>query len=50
MDRLSPDEIERYRDTGIVVPRYRLPAERIEVLRATLDRLIAENPIVRASA
>lgn len=25
MDRLSPDEVERYRDTGIVIPRYRLP-------------------------
>jgi hypothetical protein len=44
---LSPGEIERYRDSGIVVPRYRLPTERIDALRATLDRLIAENPAVR---
>ena len=46
-DRLSPDEIERYRDAGIVIPRHRLPSARIESLRATLDRLVAENPTVR---
>jgi ectoine hydroxylase-related dioxygenase (phytanoyl-CoA dioxygenase family) len=46
-DRLSPDEVERYRDAGIVIPRYRLPSARIERLRSTLDRLIAENPTVR---
>ncbi len=47
MDRLSRDEIERFRDAGIVIPRYRLPSARIDGLRATLDRLIAANPTVR---
>ena len=46
-DRLSRDEIERFRDAGIVIPRYRLPSARIDGLRATLDRLIAANPTVR---
>src|SRR6266853_169268 len=45
--RLSPDEVEGYRDAGIVIPRYRLPSARIERLRSTLDRLVAENPTVR---
>lgn len=44
---LSAAEIGRYRETGIVVPHYRLPAERVARLRATLDRLIADNPGVR---
>ncbi len=44
---LSATEIERYRETGLVVPRHRLPAVRVDRLRATLDRLIAENPGVR---
>jgi ectoine hydroxylase-related dioxygenase (phytanoyl-CoA dioxygenase family) len=44
---LSPAEIERYRETGIVVPRYRVPDRKIAALRATLDRLIAANPGVR---
>ena len=47
VDRLSRDEIERFRDAGIVIPRYRLPSARIDGLRATLDRLIAANPTVR---
>jgi len=46
-DGLSPDEVGRYRDAGIVIPRYRLPSARIDCLRATLDRLVAENPTVR---
>jgi ectoine hydroxylase-related dioxygenase (phytanoyl-CoA dioxygenase family) len=44
---LSPAEIERYRETGIVVPRHRLPTAQVDKLRATLDRLITENPGVR---
>lgn len=44
---MSADEIERYRADGIVVPGFRLPHARIDRLRATLDRLIAENPDVR---
>jgi ectoine hydroxylase-related dioxygenase (phytanoyl-CoA dioxygenase family) len=44
---LTNDEIETFRQSGIVVPRLRLPRERIDQLRATLDRLIAENPGIR---
>jgi ectoine hydroxylase-related dioxygenase (phytanoyl-CoA dioxygenase family) len=47
MQGLSPQEIARYRDDGVVIPAYRLPAARIERLRATLDRLIAENRSIR---
>jgi hypothetical protein len=47
MTRLSPREIARYREDGIVIPDYRLPAARVEALRATLDRLIVENPDIR---
>ena len=47
MPRLGPREIEQYRESGIVIPEYRLPASEIDRLRATLDRLIAENPGVR---
>jgi Phytanoyl-CoA dioxygenase (PhyH) len=47
MPRLGPWEIEQYRESGIVIPQYRLPAGEIDRLRATLDRLIAENPGVR---
>jgi hypothetical protein len=39
--------VEQYRESGIVIPQYRLPASEIDRLRATLDRLIAENPGVR---
>jgi ectoine hydroxylase-related dioxygenase (phytanoyl-CoA dioxygenase family) len=44
---LSPQEIARYRGSGFVVPAYRLPAARVAALRATVDRLIAENPDIR---
>lgn len=44
---LAENEIARYRADGIVIPRHRLSAERIDRLRATLDRLIAENPGIR---
>jgi ectoine hydroxylase-related dioxygenase (phytanoyl-CoA dioxygenase family) len=44
---LTAAETGRYAEAGIVVPRYRLPAESVARLRATLDRLIAENPGVR---
>lgn len=44
---LSLAEIERYRESGFVVPRYRLPTAYVERLCATLDRLIAANPGVR---
>lgn len=44
---LAENEVARYRADGIVIPRHRLSAERIDRLRATLDRLIAENPGIR---
>jgi ectoine hydroxylase-related dioxygenase (phytanoyl-CoA dioxygenase family) len=44
---LSDSEIARYRDDGYVVPALRVPDARVAALRATLDRLIAENPGVR---
>jgi hypothetical protein len=47
MARLSPEEVAAYRESGIVIPRYRLPAAKIDALRATLDRLVAENPDIR---
>jgi ectoine hydroxylase-related dioxygenase (phytanoyl-CoA dioxygenase family) len=47
MARLSPAEISAYRDHGYVVPGYRIAPERIEGLRKTLERLIADNPGVR---
>jgi ectoine hydroxylase-related dioxygenase (phytanoyl-CoA dioxygenase family) len=47
MDRLSPDEVDRYRRDGWIVPSYRLSAERVGRLRDTLERLIRENPGIR---
>ena len=47
METLSPQEIASYRESGIVIPDYRLPAAKIDALRATLDRLIAANPDIR---
>ena len=45
--RLSADEVATYREQGLVVPRWRLPRERLAALRAALDRVIADNPGVR---
>ena len=47
MARLTDGEVQRYRRDGYVVPRWRLPAERVDAMRAALDRLIADNPDVR---
>ena len=47
MPHLSPEDIAHYQREGYVIPAYRLPAERVAALRATLDRLIADNPQVR---
>ena len=47
MAHLTPDEIDRYRRDGWVVPSYHLPAGQLEHLRGTLDRLIRENPTIR---
>jgi ectoine hydroxylase-related dioxygenase (phytanoyl-CoA dioxygenase family) len=47
MARLSDEEKEQYSRRGYVVPRYRLPCERITALGGTLERLIRDNPDVR---
>jgi ectoine hydroxylase-related dioxygenase (phytanoyl-CoA dioxygenase family) len=44
---LSATEIEAYRRDGYVVPALRVDPARVARLRATLDRLIAENPGIR---
>jgi hypothetical protein len=45
--RLSGAELATYRTEGLVVPRYRIPEERLQRMRASLERLLAENPHVR---
>ncbi|MBM3600924.1 MAG: phytanoyl-CoA dioxygenase family protein [Alphaproteobacteria bacterium] len=47
MAALSAEERGQYDRDGFVIPAYRLPADRLERLRATLDRLIADNPGIR---
>lgn len=47
MPHLSPEDIAQYRNDGYLVPQFRLPEERINKLRATLDELIEANPDVR---
>lgn len=44
---LTHSEIEHYHDHGYVIPKFRLSMQSVDALRATLDRLIAENPGVR---
>ena len=44
---LQADEVSRYHDRGFVVPRFRLANCLLARMRASLDRLIAENPTVR---
>jgi len=45
--RLSPLLIERYRQTGWLVPPYRLPSDLLHDLQQALDELIRNNPGVR---
>ncbi len=47
MARLQPDEIDRYRRDGWLVPRYRLPAPHLAAMQAALDELLRRNPGVR---
>ena len=47
MPGLDAQEKAKYRDDGYVVPRYRVPAARIDALREVLDRLIRDNPTIR---
>ncbi|MBM3490004.1 MAG: phytanoyl-CoA dioxygenase family protein [Alphaproteobacteria bacterium] len=41
---LEADEVAAYRRDGFVVPRYRLPAERLVGLQRAMPRLLADNP------
>lgn len=47
MARLSAEEVARYEREGWVKPAWRLPATRVDTMRAALDDLIARNPGVR---
>ncbi len=47
MASLTPEEIETYHRDGIVVPKFRLPKERVDALVAALDGVIEANPGVR---
>ncbi|HUL08650.1 MAG TPA: phytanoyl-CoA dioxygenase family protein [Candidatus Acidoferrum sp.] len=44
---LTAPEIDAFRRDGLFVPRHRLAPARLEMLRAALDRLIADNPGIR---
>ncbi|NQW11325.1 MAG: phytanoyl-CoA dioxygenase family protein [Alphaproteobacteria bacterium] len=43
---LSDDEVAHYHEHGYVIPRWRLPADRLERMRADLDTLLASNAAV----
>ncbi len=47
MASLSTDEVAQYKRDGYVIPRFRLAPEKVDRLRGTLDKLIADNPGVR---
>jgi ectoine hydroxylase-related dioxygenase (phytanoyl-CoA dioxygenase family) len=47
MARLLADEIERYREEGWVIPRFRLPPERVALMVDALETLLRNNPGVR---
>ena len=47
MAKLTAAEIAQYNSQGYLVPNFKLPTERINGLRQTLDQLIADNPGVR---
>jgi hypothetical protein len=44
---LTAAEIEHYRAEGFVTPRYRLPADVLEKLRAAIEALITQNADIR---
>lgn len=47
MAQLSDSEIEAYNELGLVVPKFRLSAERLAQLKDALDRVISANPDTR---
>jgi hypothetical protein len=44
---LSPDEIETYREEGLVIPRFSLSPDLLAALREDCERVIADNPDIR---
>ena len=44
---LSEKEIDQYHEDGYVIPRYRLPSETLDAIRADHDRLLARFPEYR---
>lgn len=47
MAALSRDEIAKYQRDGYVIPDIRLPKDRVDHLRSTLDEMIENNPTIR---
>jgi len=47
MARLSEQELRAYREEGLVIPEYRLPANVFAELREDCERLIRDNPEIR---
>lgn len=47
MTTLTQQDIAKYHEWGYLVPQFMLPKERVDKLRATLDKLISDNPGVR---
>lgn len=45
--QLSPEEIARFHEDGLVVPDYRVPDDILDDMRQAVDRLIADHPDVR---
>lgn len=44
--RLTQDQVRCYEEEGLVIPRYRLPEDKLAGIRAGLDDIIASNPNV----
>jgi hypothetical protein len=44
---LTSEELATYRKEGLVIPRYRIAAERLARMRASFERLLKTNPDVR---
>ena len=47
MSQLTDAEITLYQQQGYVVPEFRLPDERVDALRTTMEAVMAANPDIR---
>ncbi len=47
MASLSDAEATQYHEAGYLIPSFRLPEQRVQQLRVSLERLIRDNPEVR---